>query len=176
MSGFIVGLIVGLAAAGILVLVFVYARLRGAFTFASGRERLGYRKVIVATIDRPFSKDAIALASGMAGRKGILETFYVVEIPLDRPFDTGGEQELASGMDALEKAERIARRYGVRPIPRMEKARLGSKKVVEVQKGEDFDAVVLYLQESAKSERDDRKIIEYVQANATCPVVVITGR
>lgn len=135
-----------------------------------------YKKVLVAAIARPFSEAAVSLALEMAGRRGVIETLYVVEIPIDRPLEGEVEAELTQGMDALEDVSRLGRSMGKRIVPRLERSRQGSRTIVELQKKGAFDGIVLELRPAVKSERIDRKIAEYVRENATCPVVIISGK
>ncbi len=135
-----------------------------------------YQKVLVAAIARPFSEAAVSLALEMAGSRGVIETLYVVEVPIDRPLEGEAEGELAEGMDALEDASRLGRNMGKRIVPRLERSRQGSRTIVELQQRGAFDGIVLELRPGTKSDRIDRKIADYVQENATCPVVIITGK
>jgi nucleotide-binding universal stress UspA family protein len=169
LTGFLIGLAAVLFVSLVLVFVFVLARPRGV-SFRGP----GYEKVMVATVMRPFNKKAVALAGQMAGRGGIVETLYVAEIPMNRPLESEAEAELSEGMDALEESPKIGKKVGVRPIPRLERSRLGSKTIVELQRNEGFDAVVLSINPGKRSEREGRKIAEYVQEHATCTVVVVS--
>ncbi len=135
-----------------------------------------YKKVLIAAIARPFSEAAVSLALEMAGSRGVIETLYVVEIPIDRPLEGEVEAELTQGMDALEDVSRLGRSMGKRIVPRLERSRQGSRTIVELQQRGAFDGIVLEMRPGVKSERVDRKIAEYVQENATCPVVVISGK
>ncbi len=134
----------------------------------------GYKKVMAATVARPFDKKALALAAEMVDRDGILETIYIAEIPMNRPLESESEVELVEGMDALEESAKVSIRGGIRPIPRLERSRLGSKTIVEIQRNESFDAIVMAINPGKRSEREGRKIAEYVQEHATCPVVVVS--
>ena len=79
-------------------------------------------------------------------------------------------------MEELEESARIAKKLGVRPLPRLERSRLGSKTIVEIQREEAFDAVVLDVRLGNRSGRQGRKVAEYVQKHATCNVIVVSGQ
>ncbi len=165
----------GFVGAALVVIILLLLRRRGVQIPGFGKPG-GYKKVLVAAISRPFSEAAISLALEMAGARGVIETLYVVEVPIDRPLDVEVEPQLNQGMDALEDASRLGRNNGKRLVPRLERSRQGSRTIVELQRRGEFDGIVLELRPGAKSERVDRKIAEYIQENATCPVVVITGK
>ncbi len=165
----------GFGGAAVVVIILLVLRRRG-FKIPGLGKPGEYKKVMVAAIARPFSEAAISLALEMAGSRGVIETLYVVEIPIDRPIETEAEPQLMEGMDALEDASRLGRSMGKRIVPRLERSRQGSRTIVDLQRRGEFDGIVLELLPGAKSEKVDRKIAEYIQENATCPVIVITGK
>ncbi len=165
----------GFLGAVLIMLVLLVAWRRG-LRLPGLKQRGEYHKVLVAAIARPFSEAAISLALEMTGTRGVVETVYVVEVPIDKPLEAEVEAELAAGMEALEDAARLGRSMGKQIVPRLERARQGSRTIVDLQRAGDFDGVVLELRPGARSDRIDRKIAEYIQENATCPVVVITGK
>lgn len=173
MSWFFIGLGAGLVVAALVALAVYLARARG-LARRGQTEPEGYRKVLVATVNQPFYQEALLVAAGMIGEGGIVETIYLVEIPLNRPLESEAGEEVAAGMLALEEAAAICSSAGVRPLPRLERTRMGSKTVVEMQREEGFDAVVLDIHPGKRTERVGRRIEEYVQDHATCPVVVVS--
>jgi nucleotide-binding universal stress UspA family protein len=130
-----------------------------------------FKKVLVASVGAPFSRVALEMATRLAGDDGILETVYIVEVPMDQPLDGSFESELSRGMVALEEAGRMAKRKGRSPVPRMERSRLGSKTIVEIQKNEDFDVVVLSAKPDTKTQKESSKMSEYIRENAGCTVI-----
>jgi hypothetical protein len=174
MSFVYIALVAVLVAAGVFVLL--YVRRRKTPLLSRRAARTAYSKVLVVTVDRHFSAEAVALAAGMTDRDGVLETLYVLEIPLNRPMGGETESGLAEGMEALEEAARIARGYGVSALPRLERSRRSSTTVVELQRKEAHDLVVTALQLDAPSQKEQRRIVEYIQENVTCPVVVLSER
>ena len=130
-----------------------------------------FRKVLVASVGAPFSRVALEMATRLAGDDGILETVYIVEVPMEQPLDGGFESELARGMVALEQAGKLAKRKGRSPVPRMERSRLGSKTIVEIQKNESFDVIVLSAKPDARKQKESSKISEYVRENVDCTVI-----
>jgi nucleotide-binding universal stress UspA family protein len=175
LKSFIIGLLVGI---GIVVLVtLVLAFVRPRLAWLTGRragQAITVNKVMVATLGAPFNPKAIALAAAMAGESGVIQTVYILEIPLNQPLESEAEAELAIGMEALEEAEKIGRQNGVRVLPKLEKTRLGSKAVVEMQKDEGFDAIILEVKLGSRSQRVGRKVAEYVQEHASCIVLVVS--
>ena len=171
------GLGVGLGLGIVIIFVLLILNSKGIVGSSRASEAgAGHQKVLVATVENPFSERAINLAMRMAGRRGIVETLYVIEIGLERPLQVVADEEIARGMRALEEASYIGKRDGKRLLPRLEKARMGSKAVLDVQGQEGFGLVVLDLVESVKMEDITRKIAEYVQEKATCTVVVLSGK
>jgi len=130
-----------------------------------------FKKVLVASVGSPFSRIALEMATRLAGDDGILETLYIVEVPMEQPLDGGFESELSRGMVALEQAGKMAKRKGRSPVPRMERSRLGSKTIVEIQKNENFDVVVLSAKPDPRKQKESSKILEYVRENAGCTVI-----
>lgn len=176
MTGFLIGLAAGVVLAALVALLISYVKTGGVLRLFVGQRYAGYRKVLVATVGRPFDEKAISIAARVVAREGLVQTLYVAEIPLNRPLESGAEQELSAGMEELEESASIAKRLGVRPLPRLERSRLGSKTIVEIQREEAFDAVVLDLRLGNKSGRQGRKAAEYVQEHATCKVIVVSGQ
>jgi nucleotide-binding universal stress UspA family protein len=174
LTGFIVGLAAGLLLVLVLMLIFVLTRSRWLSLFVNRSRGPRYEKVMVATVMRPFDERAVLLAAKMAGRDGIIETVYIIEIPMNRPLESEAEAELSVGMDSLAESAKIGETAGTRPIPRLERSRLGSKTIVEIQRNEGFDAVVMAISPGRRSSREGRKIAEYVQEHATCTVVVVS--
>jgi nucleotide-binding universal stress UspA family protein len=176
MTGFLIGLAAGVILAALVMLLISYAKTGGILGFFVSQRYAGYRKVLVATIGRPFDENAISVAARVVAQEGLVQTLYVAEIPLNRPLESGAEQELSAGMEELEESARIAKKLGVRPLPRLERSRLGSKTIVEIQREEAFDAVVLDVRLGNRSGRQGRKVAEYVQKHATCNVIVVSGQ
>lgn len=176
MTWFLVGLAAGIVLAVVVLLLISYLNAGSLHGLLLGREYAGYRKVMVAAVDRPFDEKAVRLAACMLDREGVMVTLYIAEIPLNRPLESGAERELSAGMDQLEAADRLARKMSVRPLPRIERSRLGSKTIVEIQRQEDFDLVVLDVHPGSRFGRQGRKIAEYVQEHATCAVIVVSTR
>lgn len=174
MTGFLLGLLAGLALAAVAVGLLALARSRGVSLPGLKAGGRNYDKVMIASVARPFEPEGLDVAVRLAGKKGTLETVYVAEIPLNRPLESGAESELATGMEALEDAARIARDAGRTPLPRIERSRLGSRTIVEIQREEGFDVVVMTVTLGNRSEREGRKIAGYVGDHATCDVVVVT--
>ncbi len=134
-----------------------------------------YRKVLVVAVDEPFTRRSIELAVSMAGRHGVIETLYVTEVPISRSLEVEAEEETARGLEALEEAARVGRSLGRRLLPGLEKARMGSKAVVEVQRRGGFDLVVFDLYPGERLRRANRKIAEYLQEKAGCTVMLVGG-
>ncbi len=176
MTGFLIGLAAGVFLAALALLLISHVSTGGFPRLFAGQRFAGYGKVLVATIGRPFDENAIGVAARIVARDGLVQTLYVAEIPLNRPLESGAEQELSAGMEELEESASIAKKLGVRPLPRLERSRLGSKTIVEIQKEEAFDAVVLDVRLGNKSGRQGRKVAEYVQEHATCRVIVVSGQ
>ena len=104
-----------------------------------------------------------------------METLYILEVGLDHPLDVPPEAELDKGMKALDMAARFGFQHGTRFIPRLEKVRMGSKAILDLQAKEGFDLLVMDLGSARGSSRDMLKIAEYVREKASCTVLVISG-
>lgn len=171
------GLGIGLLLAFLALAVLVWMNLRGVMNFPrAGKGGPIYNKVLVVAIGHPFSERAIDLAVRTVGREGLIETLYIVEIGLDRPLQVVADEEIDLGMGALEEAALMGKKKGKRLLPRLEKARMGSKKILELQRAEGFDLLVLDLQRASKNREIIEKIAGYIQSKATCTVVVLSGK
>jgi nucleotide-binding universal stress UspA family protein len=148
--------------------------LPGSFPGRGGES--GYKRILVASVENPFSDRALNMAVRMAGRGGIVETLYIIEIGVEKPLDIAADEDVEKGLQVLERASDIGRKYGKKFIPRMEKARMGSKVILDLQSAEDFDLLILELGGEPGRSDTTGKIARYVQERAGCTVVVLSGR
>ena len=171
----VIGLAVGIVLA--LVALLLLSRLSGRVVLDySGRiTRSFYRKVLVATVDEPFSERTLELAVKMAGRNGSVKTLYVAEIPVSRSLEVEAEEETARGLQALEEASLLGAGLGKRFLPAFDKTRQGSKAIVEFQRRDHCDLVLFDLQPGERLRRTNRKIAEYIQEKAGCTVMIVAG-
>ncbi len=175
MSGFWIGLASGIVLAVIAFLVLYILFKRGTVRLPGlSREGL-YHKILVASVGQVFSERSLYAAVRVVARKGLVETLYVLEIPLDHPLGVAPEEGLNKGMETLDMAARWGRYYGMRFLPRLEKVRMGSKAILDLQRKEGFDLLVLDVGTGEGRDKDIRKIAEYVRENATCTVMVLSG-
>jgi nucleotide-binding universal stress UspA family protein len=123
-----------------------------------------YAKILVASVQNPFTKRSLNTAVRMSDRGGIIETLYVIEIGMERPLDVVADDEVANALQALEDASYEGRRRGKRLLPRLEKARMGSKVILDIQHREGAMANTM------------RKIVQYVREKASCTVIVLSGK
>src|SRR4030042_4876465 len=119
MTMFWAGLGIGLLLAVMIFAVLVWMNARGHVNMPLARAGgTDYNKVLVVAIGHPFSEKAIDLSVRMAGRTGLIETLYVVEIGLDRPLQVVADEELDLAMSALEEAALMGKTRGQRLLPR----------------------------------------------------------
>jgi hypothetical protein len=164
-------LLIGLAAGFLAALAAMWA-----YTALSRRDDgPAFRKILVASVDEPFTRRSIELAVSMAGKRGLIETFYVTEVPINRSLEVGAEEDTARGLAALEEASLVGGTLGKRLLPGLEKTRMGSKAVVELQRRAGFDLIVFDLQPGDRLRRANRKIAEYLQEKAGCTVMIVGG-
>jgi len=168
---FWVGLAVGLGLSALCLLALFLA---GAFKTREAQP--AYGKILVAAVENPFSRRALNMGVRMAGRTGIVETLYVIEIGVERPLEVPADEAVAAGLRALEEASYIAKNYGKRLLPRLEKARMGSKVILDTQAQGSFDLLIMDLAVSDTMEATTRKIAQYVKEKATCTVVILSGK
>ncbi|OFW58948.1 MAG: hypothetical protein A2Y75_00195 [Candidatus Solincola sediminis] len=135
-----------------------------------------YAKVLLAVVQSNFSHRAVNMAVRMAGRKGMVETLYVIEIGVDRPLEVTAEDEVAVALRELELASYVGRRFGKRLIPRLEKARMASKVILDTQAEQGFDLLIMDLGASGAMEAATQKIARYVKENADCTVAILSGK
>ena len=175
MSGFWIGLAAGIVLAIIAFLVIYILLKRGAICLPGLHGEGLYHKVLVASVGQVFSERSLYTAVGVVARRGLVETLYVLEIPLDHPLGVAPEEGLNKGMEALDMAARWGGYHGVRFLPRLEKVRMGSKAILDLQRKEGFDLVVMDLGLDERGNKDIRKIAEYVRERAGCTVLLISG-
>ncbi len=172
-------LVIGLAGGIVLALIalLVLSRLSGRVVLDySGRiTRPAYQRVLVATVDEPFTARTLELAVRMAGRKGSIKTLYVTEIPVSRSLEVEAEEETALGLKALEEASLLGASLGKKFLPAFDKTRQGSKAIVEFQRREQSDLVLFDLQPGERLRRTNRKIAEYIQEKAGGTVMIVAG-
>jgi nucleotide-binding universal stress UspA family protein len=175
LSGILIGLAIGIVLAIVLFLVLYVLMRRGVIRLPGMIGEGLYSRILVASMGRPFSERSLLTAIKSLAGKGYVEILYILEIGLDHPLDVPREDELDKGMKALDKAVRFGTGHGTSFIPRLEKVRMGSKAILDLQAREGFDLVVMDLGSVKESTRDILKIAEYVRERAGCTVLLISG-
>jgi len=165
------GLTVGLGLSALCLLALFLA---GAFKTREAQP--AYGKILVAAVENPFSRRALNMGVRMAGRTGIVETLYVIEIGVERPLEVPADEAIAAGLSALEEASYIAKNYGKKLLPRLEKARMASRVILDTQAQGGFDLLIMDLAVSNAMEATTRKIAQYIEEKATCTVVILSGK
>lgn len=168
-----IGLAAGLIAAAAAVLLACRFSTRLVLDPTGKKMHSVYGKVIVVAVDAPFTTRALELAVRLAGRDGIVETFYMIEVPLSRSLDVGLEVETARALQALEEASLTGRRLGKDFLPAYVKTRQADKAVLEHSGKKGFDLIIFDLMPGDRLRRAHRKLAEAMQEKAARDVIVI---
>ncbi len=169
-----IGLAAGMAIAAVTVLLACRFSSRLVLDPSGQKMHSLYGKVIVVTVDAPFTVRALELAVKLAGRDGMVETFYMIEVPLSRSMEVGLEVETARALQALEEASLVGRRLEKDFLPAYVKTRQAGKAILEHGEKKGFDLIVFDLLPGERLRRSYRKLAESLQEKAGCDVIVVT--
>jgi nucleotide-binding universal stress UspA family protein len=119
----------------------------------------------------------VALAAQMVRpRDGQVELLAVIEVPFMLPLDAYVEEEEQAALDALERAETIARRSTPRVTKRILKARSAGAAIVREAEEHAID-MILIANHPARVRGAMQHVdpaVEYVIKNAPCEVLVLS--
>ncbi|HXG77642.1 MAG TPA: universal stress protein [Gaiellaceae bacterium] len=137
---------------------------------------LEYRRVLVPIVPGAASDAAMDLACRLASERGArVVALSVLEVPLDRPL---AEPLAAAEEEAnreLDEAVAIGDSYGVRVVPRLERARAAGPAIVAEAAARDAELIVLGAPRSALSAARSAlfgRTVDYVLKHAPCRVLV----
>lgn len=119
----------------------------------------------------------VALAAQMVRpRDGQVELLAVIEVPFMLPLDACVEEEEQAALEALERAEAVARRSTPRVIKRILKARSAGTAIVREAEEHAID-MILIANQPARVRGGVQHVdpaVEYVIKNAPCEVLVLS--
>lgn len=104
--------------------------------------RIGH--ILVPTHGGTLSDRIVGMASQIASRRGAtLTLLYVIEVPRYFPIDATLSEENFVATEAIERASRIARTFGVKPKARIIRARDAGPAIVQEADEEGADLIMM---------------------------------
>ena len=112
---------------------------------AKARRRVGaIKKILVPTVGVTYSERGVELACRLgAEQKAEIILAYILEVPRTLPLDVPMVKAEAKANEAIERAKSIVELRGLKPIIKLEKARIAGEEIVNLAKNEEVDLIVL---------------------------------
>jgi nucleotide-binding universal stress UspA family protein len=134
--------------------------------------------ILVPLLSRSEATDRIiALGAQMTRqRNGVIEVLAIIEVPFTLPLNAQVEEEEKLALEALERAESVAARIGVRVTKRILKARNAGLAIVRESEEKTID-LILIANTPVRVRGTVQQIdptVEYVMKNAPCEVLVLS--
>ncbi|MEW6040841.1 MAG: universal stress protein [Elusimicrobiota bacterium] len=116
-------------------------------TAAAAKARRGVgaiKKILVPTIGLPYSERGVELACRLGDeQKAEIILSYVIEVPRTLPLDHPLPQAEAKANDALERAISIVTLRGLKPVSKIDRARIAGEEIIRTAREDDVDLIVL---------------------------------
>jgi nucleotide-binding universal stress UspA family protein len=134
--------------------------------------------ILVPLLNRSEATDRIlALGAQMTRqRNGIIEVLAIIEVPFTLPLNAQVEEEEKLAFEALDRAESVAVRIGVKVTKRILKARSSGLAIVREAEERAID-LILIANTPVRVRGTIQQIdptVEYVMKNAPCEVLVLS--
>jgi len=134
--------------------------------------------ILVPLLSRSEATDRIiALGAQMTRqRNGIIEVLAIIEVPFTLPLNAQVEEEEKLAFEALDRAESVAARIGVKVTKRILKARNAGLAIVRESEDQTID-LILIANAPVRVRGSLQQIdptVEYVMKNAPCEVLVLS--
>jgi basic amino acid/polyamine antiporter, APA family len=141
---------------------------------------LEYRRLLVPVISGQPSDDALDVACSLAAERGArIVALNVLEVPLDRPLDSGLDELEEAANRELDEAIAIGDSYGIRVLDRLVRARSAGLAIVEEAEQRGTEIIVIGTPRKALT-RSQRAVfgntVDYVLRHAPCRVLVTASR
>jgi len=141
---------------------------------AAALSNVDYERILVPVNGTRLSDEMMVLACQLATEKGaVIDTVYVVEVPMNLPLDASMARERARGKAILDVAMAVASEFGVQAWPHLVPARRAGRAIVETAVEWDCDVVVIG---TPRKQRTDARLIggtvEHVMRHAPGEVLL----
>ncbi|HWQ23261.1 MAG TPA: universal stress protein [Gaiellaceae bacterium] len=140
---------------------------------------LEYRRLLVPIVPGQASDAAMDLACRLAAERGSrIVALSVLEVPRDRPLSAPLPELEEEANRELDEAVAIGDSYGVKVVPRLERARAAGPAIVEEARAREAEIVVLGAPRSALAAVQEAplgKAVEHVLEHAPCRVLVMAA-
>jgi nucleotide-binding universal stress UspA family protein len=129
--------------------------------------------ILVPVQGKALSDRMVALGSQMAKtRRAQIEVFYVIEVPLTLPLNAQVPATEALAAEELERARRIAARYGVHLETRGANARDAGRAIVEEATATGSDIILMGDVPQRRGRTRFSATTSYVFTHAPCEVII----
>ncbi len=137
---------------------------------------LEYRRLLVPVIAGQASDEALDVACRLAAERGArIVALSALEIPLDRPLDTGMAEVEAAANHELDEAIAVGESYGVRVTARLVRTRNAGTAIVEEAERRGSEIIVLGTPRKPLTRRQRAvfgRTVDYVLRHSPCRVMV----
>jgi APA family basic amino acid/polyamine antiporter len=141
---------------------------------------LEYRRLLVPIVGGQPSDDALDVACSLAAERGSrIVALNVLEVPLDRPLDTGMDELEDAANRELDEAIAIGDSYGVRVLDRLVRARSAGVAIVEEAERRGTEIIVIGTPRKHLTRRQRAVFghtVDYVLRHAPCRVLVTASQ
>jgi APA family basic amino acid/polyamine antiporter len=142
---------------------------------------LEYRSIVVPVGPYYPAEEAMDVACRLAAeRRASIVAISVIEVPLELPLDADLPEELAEANRQLDEARAIGESYGIRVIPRLQRARNSGRAIVDEAARRGSEIIVMggprRMRLSAGRRRIFGDTVDFVLKHAPCRVMVAAGR
>lgn len=129
--------------------------------------------VLVPVQGSALSDRMVALGCQMAKvRHGEIEVFYVIEVPWTLPLNARIPTAEQLAQDEIDRAQRIATRYGVRLAARITNARQAGRAIVDEANATNADIILMADVPERPGETRFSATTTYVFSHALCEVII----
>jgi basic amino acid/polyamine antiporter, APA family len=142
---------------------------------------LEYRSIVVPIGPGYPAAEAMDVACKLAAeRRATIVAMSVIEVPLELPLDAELPEQLDEANAALDEARAIGESYGVKVIPRLQRARNAGRAIVDEAARRGSEIIVIggprRVRLTAGRKRIFGDTVDFILKHAPCRVMVATGR
>lgn len=142
---------------------------------AKARRAVGaIKRILVPTIGIPYSERGVELACRLGAEQNAeIVLTYVIEVPRTLPLDAPLPVAETKGKEALERAQAIVTLRGLKPVIRIERARLAGEQIINVAKEQDVDLIVMGIKSALQlTHRLLGSTTEIILRRSPCEVII----
>lgn len=130
-------------------------------------------QILVPVLGGPRSDRSVALGAQMASaRQAPIEVFYLIEVPWTLPLNARLPRAEARAREVLERAGRIARRFGVQLVTRVANVREVGRAIVDEAVATGADVILLGDIPEQAGEAQLNPALSYVFNHAPSEVII----